>query len=101
MDFEWHPPKNEKNVEKHGIDFHDAIQIFSAPHFIEDRTRQKDREERKGAIGPIPDEIAPDHWSGPLIVVIFTERGETIRIISARRADSNERKRYESHFGGR
>lgn len=101
MDFEWHGAKNEGNVEKHGIDFHDAAHVFSGPHFTEDRTREEDGEKRRAAIGPVPDDVVPDHWSGLLIVVIFTMRGDTTRIISARRADSDERRRYQRHFGGR
>ena len=101
MEFEWHGAKNEKNVEKHGIDFHDAAQVFAGPYFTEDRTREEDGEERRAAIGPVPTDAVPDRWSGPLVVVVFTMRGETTRIISARRADSDERRRYERHFGER
>lgn len=100
MDFEYDEAKNEKNVNKHSIDFRDAVQVFSGPHFTEDRTREEDGEERRAAIGPVPGEVVPDHWSGALIVVVFTMRGETTRIISARRADSDERRRYKNYFGG-
>lgn len=99
-EFEWDEDKRESNIDKHSVDFTDAIQVFAGPHFIEDRTREEDDEGRKGAIGPIPERLTPDDWSGELIVVVFTWRGDAIRIISARRADNDERRRYESHFGG-
>lgn len=95
--FEWDKDKRKLNIENHSVDFIDAIQVFTGPHFIEDRTRE---EVRRGAIGPISEELIPDHWSGELIVVVFTWRGDAIRLISARRADKDERRRYESHFGG-
>lgn len=99
-DFAYDEDKRSTNIEKHGIDFLDAVEVFAAPHFTEDRTRKEDGEERRAAIGPIPEEVAPDHWSGELIAVVFTWRGDTIRLISARRADKDERQRYEDHFGG-
>ncbi|PSQ96985.1 MAG: BrnT family toxin [Bacteroidetes bacterium SW_9_63_38] len=98
--FEWDDDKRELNIENHSVDFIDAVQVFTGPHFIEDRTREEDGELRKGAIGPIPGELTPDHWSGELIIVVFTWRSDTIRLISARRADTDGRRRYESHFGG-
>ena len=99
-EFQWDENKRESNIEKHSVDFTDAIQVFAGPHFIEDRTREEDGEVRRGAIGPIPERLTPNHWSGELIVVVFTRRGDAIRVISARRADKDERRRYESHFGG-
>jgi len=100
MEFEWHDEKRETNIAKHGVDFTDAIQIFRGPHLIEDRTRPEDEETRKGAIGPLPSNAVPDHWSGNLIVVVYTRREGTIRVISARRADTDERRRYEGHVEG-
>jgi uncharacterized DUF497 family protein len=100
QEFEWNSDKRGSNIEKYGIDFLDAIQIFAAPHFREDRTREEDEETRKGAVGPLSADIAPENWSGHLIVVMFTRREGAIRMISARRADTDERKRYDDHFGG-
>ena len=97
MEFEWHDEKRKSNIEKHDIDFLDAIQVFEVEHFIEDRTREEDEEERKAAIGPLPEENVPSHWSGNLIMALFTWRSGTIRIISARRASKDERRRYEGH----
>jgi uncharacterized DUF497 family protein len=100
MNFDWHDEKRESNIEKHGLDFLDAIQVFEEEHFMEDRTREEDEEERKAAIGPLLEEDVSDHWSGNLIVVVFTWRQDTIRIISARRASTDERRRYDRYVGG-
>jgi uncharacterized DUF497 family protein len=100
MDFNWHEAKRQSNIEKHDLDFLDAIQVFEGEHFVEDRTREEDGEERKAAIGPLPEEDVPGYWSGNLIVVVFTWRSGTIRIISARRVSTDERRRYDRHVGG-
>ncbi len=99
MTFDWHDEKRESNVEKHDLDFIDAVQVFEEEYFVEDRTREEETETRKAAIGPLPEGDTPEHWSGNLIVVVFTWRNDTIRIISARRASTDERRRYEHHVG--
>lgn len=99
MKFDWHDEKRKSNIEKHDLDFLDAIQVFEEEHFMEDRTREEEGETRKAAVGPLPEADVPGHWSGNLIVVVFTRRNDTIRIISARRASTNERRRYEHHVG--
>lgn len=100
MEFEWHDEKRKSNIEKHDVDFLDAIHVFGESHYIEDRTREADTEMRKAAIGPLPEDVVPGDWSGHLIVVIFTWRDDKIRIISARRASTDERRRYDRHVGG-
>lgn len=104
MKFDWHDEKRKSNIEKsniekHDLDFLDAIQVFEEEHFMEDRTREEERETRKAIIGPLPEADVPGHWSGNLIVVVFTPRNDTIRIISARRASTDERRRYERYVG--
>jgi len=44
MDFKWHDEKREANIEKHDIDFPDAVQVFQGRHFVEDQTREEDGE---------------------------------------------------------
>ncbi|MCS3824054.1 hypothetical protein GGP92_002771 [Salinibacter ruber] len=99
MKFDWHDEKRKSNIEKHDLDFLDAIQVFEEEHFMEDRTREEEWETRKAIIGPLPEADVPGHWSGNLIVVVFTPRNDTIRIISARRASTDERRCYERHVG--
>lgn len=88
FDFDWDPNKDVANFAKHGIEFSDAITVFDDPyHFIKDSTRPEYGEVRFRAVGRV----------GKVIVtVIFTDRGESRRIISARRARTNERAEYYS-----
>jgi uncharacterized DUF497 family protein len=84
--FDWDPAKREINLQKHDIDFRDAIAVFEdAQHMLENTTRPEHGERRTKVIG---------RAGALLICVIFTDRGEVRRIISARRASRNERERY-------
>lgn len=87
MEFEWDENKNQSNWVKHRIDFADAIHIFLDKDRIErEDTRQNYGESRFQTIGTTEQGI---------MFVIYTERaGSTIRIISARKANSRERKYY-------
>ena len=87
MEFEWDEDKNQSNWVKHRIDFADAILIFLDTDRIErEGTRQNYGESRFQTIGTTEQGI---------MFVIYTERaGNTIRIISARKANSRERKHY-------
>lgn len=83
--FEWDENKNQLNKEKHGISFETASYVFRDAFYIEmyDFEHSID-EDRYVAIGKVED----------LLFVVFTERGETIRLISARIATPNERRMY-------
>lgn len=86
MQFEWDENKNEINLRKHKIDFSDVPIVFKGPMLIDYDDRQDYGEERWIGMGLMND---------ILVIVIFTERGEdTIRIISARKANQKECKRY-------
>jgi uncharacterized protein len=84
--FNWDPAKREANLQKHGLDFFDVVAVFNdSQHLNEDATRPEHGERRTKAIGRV----------GALMVcVIYTDRGEIRRIISARRARRDERERY-------
>lgn len=87
MKFEWDEAKNELNIEKHGLDFTDAKEIFQAPLLTELDTRYEYDEDRYVGIGFLRNIV---------VVVIFTEPEEgTIRFISLRKAVKRERVRYE------
>jgi uncharacterized DUF497 family protein len=88
LTFEWDPRKARSNLAKHGIGFEGASTLFGDPLSL-----------------TIPD---PEHslgekryitmgstFNGKLLVVVHTDRGDNIRIISARRASRRERKLYE------
>lgn len=85
MKFEWDENKNIINKEKHKISFETAAYVFEDPYYIEmfDFEHSVD-EDRYIAIGKV----------GDVLFVTFTERKETIRLISARLATNIERKLY-------
>jgi len=81
VEFEWHEDKNRGNIEKHGIDFADAIQIWDgATHEV--RRAETNGEERITVIGQL---------QGRYIAVVYTKRGDRFRVISARAANRKER----------
>jgi len=86
VDYEWNPVKARTNLRDHRIDFADAVTVFSDEYALTIEDDYPD-EERYAVIGL--DAL------GRLLVVIFTWRGTRIRIISARKAESHERKQYE------
>ena len=81
--FEWDEQKRQRNIEEHGIDFEDAATVFLRPYLR--RRSDRNAETRYMAIGCLRDvEIA----------VVYTIRVGVCRIISARRARTNEREAY-------
>ena len=85
MDFEWDESKRRINIEKHKIDFTDAVKIYDDFVITVQDTRNDWGEARFVSIGLI---------FGIEIVVVFTPRGDKRRIISARRARIIEREVY-------
>jgi uncharacterized DUF497 family protein len=89
--FEWDDEKARANLAKHGISFKAAQLVFSDPYRQTEPDRRFDYgEERLQTLG-----MAWGHCM--LLFVVHTIRGngtEVIRIISARRADRDERRRY-------
>lgn len=85
MEFEWDENKNQINIEKHNISFVAASQFLKTGNtFI--KKSSYEIEERYIAIG---------FYKNRFIAVIYTMRGDTFRIISARAARRNEREEYE------
>jgi len=90
MEFEWDVEKNEANLKNHGIDFEGAKTIWNG-RVVEVQSSQSHHGEiRYLAIGL---------YKGREITVVYTMRGEKIRIISARRARKNERELYWKNQG--
>jgi uncharacterized protein len=83
--FEWDEAKRLATLEKHGIDFVRAAEVFSTPHVV--LPGRSDIETRQVAVGEV---------GGKIIAVVFTMRGEVRRLISARRARANERENYRA-----
>ena len=83
--FEWDDEKNQIILSKHGVDFTDAAQIFFDDNRIERRDEEhSDDEDRWQVIGMVNE----------ILFVVYTERGENIRLISARKAKPKERRIY-------
>jgi uncharacterized DUF497 family protein len=80
MTFEYDPRKAQTNRQKHGISFAEAESVFFDPLAIHDIDPDAIGEERFIALGM--------GNSGLLLVVVYTMRGDKIRLISARRATS-------------
>lgn len=87
MEFEWDETKNEANIAKHGIDFNDVGQVFKRAYRYE--TYSGSDSSRFVVVG---------ETEGRIIAVVFTQRGETIRIISARRARDEEKRAYRQIY---
>jgi uncharacterized DUF497 family protein len=86
MKYQWDKNKAASNLQKHGIEFADAVSVFSDDLAITIPDNRFD-EDRFVTIGM-------DAF-GRILVVAFTWRGEDIRLISARLAERRERKQYE------
>jgi uncharacterized DUF497 family protein len=90
MDFEWDESKRMANLIKHRIDFVRVRDAFDGPMRVRLDSRSEYGEDRLKALGWI---------QGRPIVVVYTERGEVIRIISARKATQNEEAEFFSEAG--
>jgi uncharacterized DUF497 family protein len=88
VQFEWDPKKAKRNVKKHGVSFEEGVTVFYDP---------------LSATFDDPDHSVDEHRyitiglssRDRLLVVAHAERGEVLRIISARPATAYERKRHE------
>lgn len=85
MRFEWDEGKRRSNLEKHGVDFSEAVRMLSGMPWLEADSRRDYGERRCRAVGWI---------DGEVLVAVFTIRQGAFRIISARRANARERGRY-------
>ncbi len=88
MDFEWDEAKAEANERKHGVAFTEAMTVFGDPLSVTAYDpKHSDDEDRFLTMGMSVD--------GRLMIVSHTDRGKTVRIISAREATRRERKDYD------
>lgn len=84
--FEFDHNKSKANLEKHGIDFRAAQELWKDPDLLEIQAKS-DEEDRFLVIGL----IGANHWSA-----VVTQRSEKIRLISVRRSRRKEIELYES-----
>ena len=84
--FTWDERKAVSNLRRHGVAFETALMAFRDPFAVEQIDDREDYgEERINMLGM---------YDGVILFVTYTERGEEIRLISARRAERHERDRY-------
>src|SRR3972149_3028555 len=90
LSFEWDSTKAKKNIKIHGVSFDETSTAFkdTLSLTIYDPLHS-DEEDRLILIG--------NSYKNRLLVIVHTERGDKIRIISARKATKNERKQYEEN----
>ncbi len=85
-EFEWDSNKARANIQKHGIAFEEAAEVFFDP-FYQTGDASTDHEQRDFMLGY--------SLTQRILLVIYVERGERTRIISARHATAYEKKLYE------
>lgn len=90
LNFEWDEDKAKSNLRKHEVSFEEAATIFGdvLSLTIPDVAHSQ-AEERFIILG--------SSYQGKLLVVVHTERGDSVRIISARLASRHERRQYEEN----
>lgn len=88
MGYEWDEKKNQTNIKKHGIGFETASKIFDGPVLTWLDVRKDYGESRWISIGRVGGQL--------IVAVAYTDRNNNIRLISARVASKNERRRFEN-----
>ena len=92
---EWDPAKAKINLQKHRVSFETAARVFADPFALTEQDRIENGEQRWRTLGRVEGHL--------LLLVVHTvhddeDDTEIIRLISARRADPKERKRYEEEI---
>ena len=88
--FIWNETKRKANLKKHGLDFADAEQIFSGPVVLFEDKRNGYGEQRMIGIGLLDVMV---------VVVVHVESDDSVRIISMRKAESDETDLYYQNAG--
>jgi uncharacterized DUF497 family protein len=87
VEFDWDPAKDASNERKHGVPFSYATAVFLDPRAVDfDVSRPEDNEPRRKVVGSI---------EGRLFTVVYTVRNGLVRIISGRRSNDQEARRYD------
>ena len=90
MEITYDPLKRDVTLATRGLDFADAEQVFAGPtaRFVDDRFNRG--EERIVTVGLL---------RGRMVIVVWTQRGDTRRIISMRKANEREQAKYRQRLG--
>jgi uncharacterized protein len=83
----WDEAKRKSNLEKHGLDFNDSYLVYDDPDKL---TYGSDRKGERRFL-----DLAFAIIKGQLLALIYTERGDDVRVISFRSASRQEREQYE------
>jgi len=90
--FEWDKEKEKANLAKHRLAFSNILPCFSGPMLVVVDARFDYGEQRFIGMGAV---------EGFAVVVVYTKRGENIRIISARKAGKHEREKFKTFVAQR
>ena len=85
----WDESKRQENLRKHGLDFVGCEAVFDHPVVTWDDDREAYHEQRLSLIGWLNDR---------LVHLTYTERGENLHIISLRKAEKHDIRRYQKIF---
>ena len=86
MEFEWDPAKARENLRVHGVNFVVAVGVFEDENALTIEDSDAEGEQRFRTLGM--------DGLGRLLVVVYTYRGEKIRLISAWKASKNQERQY-------
>jgi len=90
VQFEWDPKKARANLRKHGVAFEEALTVFGD-------SLARIHDDPDHSIGERREIVVGHSTAGRLLLVSFTERGQAIRIIQARRTGPAEQQDYEEN----
>ena len=88
--FEWDAEKAASNLKKHGVSFEEAESVFTDSFGLEELDEQHSQAEIRWVLIGLSSSLR-------VLVVVYTERGSKIRLISSRKADAKERKAYQTY----
>lgn len=87
MIYEWDEPKAAQNIAKHGVPFEYAARVFVDPYRLDSEDQRREySEQRRIVLGKV---------EGRLYAVAYTMRDKIIRLISARKANQREQRKYD------
>jgi uncharacterized DUF497 family protein len=90
MEFTWHESKRLINLKKHGLDFVDARRLFSGPMLVFEDMRENYGEQRMIGVGLL---------NSSVVLAVYVETNNEIRIISMREANKGETDQYYKYLG--
>jgi uncharacterized protein len=84
--FDWDEANANHIWDEHRVSVHEVEEVFDDPRFLVDSRTRAEGENRLRALGKA--------WTGRILFVVFTKRAARIRVVTARDAGEDEKKRY-------